>query len=320
MKQLYAGWWNLENLFDSASSKHRPERMRSRLASELEGWTEEVLERKIERLAEVIRTMNDGSGPDLLGVCEVENRPVLERLSGALEIEGRDYRVTLHESDDLRGVDVAFLYDRNLLEAGERHSHEVLKRAPTRDLFQVTFTLEETGSELTAIGNHWPARTFGRYDTEPYRIMAAETLSYWMEKISEEKGDDAAILVMGDFNDQPGDRSLVEYANSEVSRGKVTRARSVPRLYNLMWEIVGSRRGTYYYENRPLVMDQLLASKALLTGTAGLKVDPASVHIIDHPPMRKDAQKEPRRFGRPSRKMDLEGFSDHWGVGTKIVA
>ncbi len=39
-------------------------------------WTEDRLDKKMYNLARVIRLMNDGKGPDLLGVCEVENQNV----------------------------------------------------------------------------------------------------------------------------------------------------------------------------------------------------------------------------------------------------
>jgi len=37
--------------------------------------------------------MNGGRGPDVLGVCEVENRHVLEQLATALVSTGRQYAV-----------------------------------------------------------------------------------------------------------------------------------------------------------------------------------------------------------------------------------
>ncbi len=95
---------------------------------------------------------------------------------------------------------------------------------------------------LVLVGNHWPARLGGQYKSEPYRIMAAETLSYWHERIKEYKGDKVPIVVMGDFNDEPYNRSLREYALSTQSRAKVLRSRS-PRLFNLMWPLMGQALG-----------------------------------------------------------------------------
>jgi Endonuclease/Exonuclease/phosphatase family len=49
------------------------------IKNDIAGWTPQLRDRKIEQLASVIATMNTGLGPDLLGVCEVENRFVVDR-------------------------------------------------------------------------------------------------------------------------------------------------------------------------------------------------------------------------------------------------
>ena len=59
------------------------------------------------------------------------------------------------------------------------------------------------------------------YESEPYRILAAETLGYWHERIADIKGDDMPVLAMGDFNDEPFSRSLTEYALSTMQAAKV---------------------------------------------------------------------------------------------------
>jgi endonuclease/exonuclease/phosphatase family metal-dependent hydrolase len=65
---------------------------------------------------------------------------------------------------------------------------------------------------------------------EPYRILAAETLAYWHERIMDIKGADMPVLAMGDFNDEPFSRSLTEYALSTTQAAKLLNARS-PRFF-----------------------------------------------------------------------------------------
>jgi Endonuclease/Exonuclease/phosphatase family len=65
-------FWNLENLFDVDGSPLGRSGCRG-LARELAGWNTEVLDLKISQLARIIRQMNGGTGPDVLGVCEIEN-------------------------------------------------------------------------------------------------------------------------------------------------------------------------------------------------------------------------------------------------------
>src|SRR3954471_22608682 len=74
--EFFVGSWNLENLFDTkddpsvkGDEEYTPESAKH--------WTKERLEIKLKNLASVISKMNDDKGPDVLGVCEVENRDVV---------------------------------------------------------------------------------------------------------------------------------------------------------------------------------------------------------------------------------------------------
>ena len=253
MAEHFIAWWNLENLFDIQRSQDRPVWLKKSLARELNGWNASVLNRKLSQLASIIMKMNDGRGPDLLGVCEVENRTVLEKLIAALSPLGRPYDVAHHDTEDKRGIDIAFIYDAGHFTAHEQFHHTILKRSSTRDLFQVNFKTEDD-KLLVVIGNHWPSRMGGQYETEPYRILAAETLSYWNERIQEVHGRDVPILVMGDFNDEPFSRSMTEYSLSERLKKKVSYARN-PKLFNLMWPVMTDGIGTHYHNNEPAVLD-----------------------------------------------------------------
>ena len=322
MQTYFVAFWNVENLFDVAGAPERPAWLAERLRNELEGWTEDVLEQKIGQLAQIIMGLNDGRGPDLLGVCEVENRAVLDRLARALAPLGRPYAVAHADTSDGRGIDVAFIYDQDRFTAGAQFSYVVLKRTATRDLFQVNFTTR-AGRELIAIGNHWPSRSGGVYESEPYRILAAETLSYWLSRIEEIKGEGAAILVMGDFNDEPFSRALTEYALSSRSLVKVLRART-PRLFNLMWPPMGRRLGTYYYNFFPNVLDQLLVSRGLVETDAAppLCVVADSARIEMPAPMVSGGlYPDPLRFGRPSSPTTFnpDGYSDHYPISVWLA-
>ena len=135
----YAASWNLENLFDVVDSPQRSDKLQRVLKNELKGWTADVLEKKLDQLAKVIRFMNNNKGPDLLGVCEVENRFVLELLVAKLADLNRPYKIAHDNSQDERGIDVAFIYDESKFIANEQFSHYIQKRTATRDLFQVNF-------------------------------------------------------------------------------------------------------------------------------------------------------------------------------------
>jgi len=319
MREYRVTWWNVENLFDVEDSPARSQKLRDALGGELQGWNEAVLGQKIGQLASILLQVHGGAGPDLLGVCEVENQPVLERLVAALGPLGKNYEIAHHDTADGRGIDVAFIYDADVLTKVDQFYHVILKRSATRDLFQVNFRTQQDRL-LVAIGNHWPSRTGGTYESEPYRILAAETLGYWMQRIAEIHGRDTPVLVMGDFNDEPFDRSMTEYALSTRTRAKVLNANS-PRLLNLMWEAMGARAGTHYFDNFPSVLDQMLASRGFLPQASPWQVVDGSLRIETFPEMVADGTyPAPIRFGRPSQAggHNPQGFSDHFPLSVRI--
>lgn len=317
MVEYYIAFWNVENLFDVFDSPRRSDKLQRTLAGELDGWTSQVLDRKIHQLASIICQMNGGRGPDLLGVCEIENEHVLGLLVNASRPLNRNYQIAHFDTQDQRGIDVAFIYDQDLLTSNEKFSHFIVKRTATRDLLQVNFRTG-TGKLLVVIGNHWPSRMGGQFETEPYRIIAGETLAYFHERIREVQNDDnVAVLAMGDFNDEPSNRSLTDYALSERLRTRVTRARSA-KFLNLMWPILGQGIGTHYHENSPNVLDQFLVSKGLLTGRSGLAAILESVEVLRFPEMVKEGDySAPKRFGRKA-SLDIDGFSDHFPISLRL--
>lgn len=305
-------FWNLENLFDVEGSPRRTDKLQRTVGGELKGWTQEVLDRKLAQLASVVARMNGGKGPDVLGVCEVENQHVLDLLCAAVRVPGRQYRVVHAEARDERGIDVAFVYDRKKFKAEKKFFHFIVKRTATRDIVQVNFRTA-AGRPLILIGNHWPARSSGRFESEPYRFVAAETLAYFHRRIQEELGPSTPVLAMGDFNDEPFDRSLAESAQCERQAEKVRRARTACFL-NLMWPLAGQAAGTHYFDNSPNLLDQFLASRSLLTGEGGIRVLPETVEIVRFPEMVKPgAYPAPVPFGRGAAP-NLKGFSDHFPI------
>ena len=328
MSEYYVAWWNLENLFSVEDDPERIPWLASQLKSELKGWTQAVLDKKLAQLVKVISSMNGGAGPDLLGVCEVENKKVVDQLVAALAGLGRKYKVVHHDTSDQRGIDVAFLYDsaKFTMKAREVFSYTVLRRTGTRDLFQVSFYTKPKKNRLVVIGNHWPSRSGGQYETEPYRMLAGETLGYWLQRIHEvlkEKSTDPdpCVLAIGDFNDEPCNRSLVEYANSERTDRLVGSSRATtPYLLNLMWPLLGAGQGTHAFGGELEMLDQVLANRGLISSKSPLNVRRDSVEIVRFPEA-VDKNGEPRRFGRPSSKASFDdtGFSDHLPVACRIV-
>ena len=315
MPDHYIAWWNIENLFDVENSPTRPDYLQKELKSELKGWTKKILNTKVKQLAHIIRQMNGGLGPDILGVCEVENKPVVKKLVSALSPLGRNYQVEHHDTKDKRGIDVAFIYDADKFKVERQFSYVVRKRSATRDIFQVNFQTKKK-RRLILIGNHWPSRL----GDPSYRIIAAETLAYWVQRIHEKLGGEVLILVMGDFNDEPFNRSLADFALSSRTTTRGLKARN-HRLYNLMWPPLGQGITSYVYNSTPTMLDQFLVSRGMLRKKAAIWPLADRVAVLRFPAtVSKSPYKTPRRFGRPSRKktFNQEGFSDHYPIAVVL--
>lgn len=316
--QYQFAFWNLENLFDIENSPRREEKLERAIGSDLKGWTQAQLDRKVRQLSSIIRQMNNGRGPDLLGVCEVENAFVMQLLMESLGPLHRNYAVVHHDMSDHRGIDIGFIYDTDLFTFENLFSHFVMRRTATRDILQINFKTHRQ-RQLVVIGNHWPSRSGGEEQSAGYRAIAGETLAYFHERILEELGDNTPVLAMGDFNDEPFNVSLTDYALSTRSRQKVISA-DLSRFFNLMWPILGQGLGSLYFDNFPNLLDQFLANKNLLKDAGAIKIVPESVQVLRFPEMVDTGRyPKPIPFGGMGKAVNPNGFSDHFPVAVTVL-
>lgn len=340
MTDHFVAFWNLENLFGPEDHPERIEWIRDMVARDLRGWSETLYRTKLAQLAKIIVQMNGGAGPDILGVCEVEDGFVLADLVATIapQLPARTYGVVhANNEKDRRGIDTAFIFDaaKFSVDPDLVFNHFVIRRTGTRDILQATFH-SAAGNDLILLCNHWPSRSGGAaIESAGFRATAGETLGYWHERIREIVGDDASVLAMGDFNDEPWDNSLKFNANAVRERGDVERGRSA-RFYNLGWEYLetpatdhegGARvlHGSLYFSNDGNLFDQLLVSRPLLdNGPSPFKLVSGSAGLQAFPEMVSHRVGEgARRFGLPdgdpAGNVDPTGFSDHFPVGLRLT-
>lgn len=337
MPRHFIGFWNVENLFGPEDHPHRLDWVKKAMKSDLRGWSQALYNRKLAQLASIITQMNGGSGPDILGVCEIEDRHVLNDLVGLLNtaLAGRTYAVVHADGErDKRGIDTAFLYDgaKYTVDPSLIFNHFVLRRTGTRDILQATFRTA-AGQDLILLCNHWPARSGEASHSAGFRATAGETLGYWHERIRDAVGADAAVMAMGDMNDEPWDGSVRFNANATRERKDVERSRSA-KFYNMAWEYLAfdaidrdgdPRRldGTLYHQGDGNVFDQILVSKPLLVDKGPFKVVDGTAGVVAMAEMVSTTKSYgPIRFGlpkgNPDRNINTDGFSDHFPVSVQV--
>ncbi len=328
----YVAFWNVENLFDVEDAEtltypdgtpRRTDKLRRALGTAVDGWTQALVDRKLDQLVSIVAQMNGGAGPDLLGVCEVENLFVLEALRDRLnaQLPNRSYLAVHADTRDERGIDTAFLYEDSWLSHAQDQvfMHVVMRRTATREILQVNFDTA-LGRRWAVFCNHWPARSGGELESAGYRAIAGETLSYFHSRVLAVHGSDTPVLVMGDFNDQPFDPSIERYALGTRSRQKVLNSTTAPRLWNLMWPIMGTGVASFYYGNWPNLLDQFLANKNMIKQTGDLRVIPDSVEVLRFAGHNGGGDYEgPVRFGGHGKPVDQNGFSDHYPIGMQVL-
>lgn len=332
MRSYFVAWWNVENLFDEENAVtlgRRTDKVFRAIKDDIAGWTPALRDRKIDQLSTVIAAMNNGEGPDLLGVCEIENRFVLEELVKAVNNKlptARNYAIVHADTDDERGIDVAFIYDDALFEVPTPLEtsvffHVVMRRNATREIVQVNFKTKSAAARTWVLfGNHWPSRSGGQFESEGYRAIAGETLAYFHERVLQIHGETTPVLALGDFNDEPFDISLVRHALSTRQKAKVTSARENPLLWNLMWPAAGTPDGTFYFQSQPNMLDQFLVNKPMATTDAPIKADAATAEIFKFPPMvNTGTYKQPVPFGGMGKPVNQDGFSDHFPITLTVT-
>ena len=147
--------------------------------------------------------------PDLVAMCEVENDSVMCMLTRGAVLRGAGYRYVMTESPDIRGIDVALLYNPLTFRLAEHKSMRVPHihgRRPTRDILYAKGTVRSSDT-LHVFVVHAPSRSGGANETEPYRLNVAQILVNAVDSIKNVEKD-AAIIIAGDFNDYSDDLSL----------------------------------------------------------------------------------------------------------------
>ena len=306
-------FYNVENLFDIYDD---PEINDEEFLPESEKeWTADRYEKKILDLSKVLAAVNDAL-PVIIGLSEVENKAVITDLIASADLKNGNYKIIHEDSKDARGIDVAMIYRPEYFEVRSYRSiHVDLITEPaktTRDILHITGNFKD-GSEVHFFINHWPSRYGGQEESEPNRMEAARVLRAEVEKIKE-NNKNAKVLIMGDLNDYPDNRSISEVLGAGKPGSKNT------LLYNLMMDIdTAKSEGSYNYRGDWGFLDQIIVNKNFIKGK-GIKVDPNSAQafredwMIFQDPKYKDF-KPNRTYGGPNY---YGGYSDHLPVYVEL--
>ncbi len=259
-------FYNVENLFDTINDVNKNDEASPIM--EIKFNRSEIYNKKVNNMARVIADIGTDlvkKSPSIVGLCEVENRNVIEDLLKEKSLKDKNYEIIHYDSPDERGIDVAMIYNEDVFKITSTKSHELIiydnkssKRNYTRDQLVVSGLLE--GELIHLIVNHWPSRSGGEERSRAGRMAAAELNKKIIDSL-QGKYKDAKIITMGDFNDDPHDDSMKKILNAKKHIKDVKEN----GIYNPMETILSDQGiGTNAYRDVWQLFDQILVSKPFL--------------------------------------------------------
>ncbi len=106
-------FYNVENLFDL---KDNPETNDDEFTPNGDRrWTFNRFNKKLQNISKVILSSSGWNPPELVALCEIENRFVLEKLISETPLKSFPYKIIQKESPDFRGIDVGLLYNETYM-------------------------------------------------------------------------------------------------------------------------------------------------------------------------------------------------------------
>lgn len=282
-------------------------------------WTYRRYYLKLNRIAQVIISMSEKGQPALIGICEIESRRVLDDLNTKTLLRSFGYRVIHQESPDPRGIDVALLYDPGVFIPEKYASVKIYDKNHepllTRSILKVTGRFYGKYRCHLFI-NHWPSRRGGQKASEPRRMLVASHLKEEVDRIFKEELK-PNIIIMGDFNDEPVDKSLqiilkaTDYQNKRDNQGQ---------LFNLMYDEYKQGNGSYFRKNNFIessIIDQFIVSGAIMEGRNGINLTPVKGEIYRREFLISEKNGTPLRSYQGLKY--LGGISDHLPVILDII-
>tara|TARA_Y100000813_G_scaffold5022_1_gene3753 strand:+ start:1042 stop:1998 length:957 start_codon:yes stop_codon:yes gene_type:complete len=246
-KELFSVFYNVENLFDTIDNPNT--RDNEFLPKSEKKWDTYRYNYKLNQLdkvfSEIIKKENENRLPDIIGLCEVENKLVIDDLLKTETFKNHTYKIIHKQSPDGRGIDCALLVDEKfeVLNSDFIKINNPIESRATRDI--VFGKLKFKNQIINVFVNHWPSRWGGQEASNYKRVFVAEVLRKYIDNNTLESDFN---LIMGDFNDYPTNESLAEVLVKDD-------------LVNLMSKSNVSGRGSYNYRGNWDWLDQIIVSQ-----------------------------------------------------------
>lgn len=315
--KVYAvGFYNQENLFDTCHDEGK--RDYDFLPNGSYHWNGMKYSHKLHNMATALADMGTDvlkdAGCAVIGLSEVENSKVLDALVAQPELAKRGYKYAHIEGPDHRGIDCALLYNPAFFHVEKQ---ELFPYVPEREKDStfvtrgfLTVSGKLAGEDVTFIVCHWPSR----YSTSYYREVAGRQVRQLKDSLLRDNPA-RKILVMGDMNDDPSNKSMYEELSAKETIEKVGDGDMYNPWYNILEK---EGRGTLAYNGSWNLFDQIVLTPNLLNRNGAKDFSTLKFwknQIFTRPYL---FQNEGKYKGNPKRTTAggvwLDGYSDHLPV------
>ena len=308
-KNLTIVFYNVENLFDLEDEAGKQDEEFTPEGTKK--WTKDRYAKKLSDLSKVLSSVNTQELPEVIGLCEVENKKVVEDVFKSGDFAVAKYKVVHYESPDFRGIDCALAYNSAEMEVLSSQAIRISFAGEpdygTRDILYVKGRMNNK-QDFHFFVNHWPSRIGGSEKTEPYRMHVASVVKTKVDSILSEELR-ASIVIMGDMNDEPNNKSILE------TLGASQKLDANSALVNLMAPVAKEGKGTYNFRGNWNMLDNMIISSALAVGGKGYVCEEMRGNIFREEWMEykndKGETSPNRTYGGPNY---YGGISDHFPV------
>ena len=269
--------YNVENFFDCIDDSLTNDS--EYLPGGLRAWNYAKYKKKQTNIAKVITAVGGWNAPDLVGLCEIESEKCLIDLTHYSGLKNLHYKFLHHDSPDIRGIDVALLYQptqfKPIHDEAIRINFPTAPDTKTRDILYAAGKIPN-GDTLHVFVCHFPSRLGGELESDDKRLYVASVIRNRVDSISL-KNAAPNIVIMGDFNDFPTNESLLEVIKAKP----LTANTSKKELYNLMYKMHVEGKGTNKHNGEWGALDQVIVSGNLLQTDGRFFTKQNDAHIFD---------------------------------------
>lgn len=226
-------------------------------------WDQEKYKKKIADLAKVLSSINEKELPGLIGLAEVRSKKVLEDIVSGPGLRKDHYGIVHFDSKLKNGSDVALLFRPEEIELIDSKPIPVVSPFDSGDISSNIIYIKCRTNDKNichVFVNHWSSRILNNQDSEIKRITEAVALRKEVDNILNFENS-ARIIIMGDFNDEPTNKSILHILSATNKRKNL----DYRDLFNMMYDMHNSgNEGSVTNRNSWLMFDQIIVSTSLL--------------------------------------------------------